>query len=370
MQKGRVNILIDGQWGSTGKGKLAGYLANRNEIDLVAAFTSPNAGHTYISGDTVIMLKQLPSAAINRNSEIVITPQCVINPERLLLEADMLKCLDRLTIHPHAAVVTDEHRKREQDSLARISSTLQGTGAALASRVMREEFAVAKSCKALKPFLGDTSKKVEGVINGGGVVFLEMSQGFDLSLTWGHSYPYTTSRDVTTAAGLNAVGVNPRLIGDVYGSIRTYPIRVGHAYTNNSAETGEKIGDSGPCYDDQEELTWEQITKMSKSPDSLLERTTVTNKVRRIFTFSMQQMKNFMRICGPTHMFVNFVNYWDHAAYGVSSWDELSESVQWQTRQLQMGLQDLASGAVGTPVPRVALLGTGPDDSAMVEVEN
>jgi len=370
MQKGRVNVLIDGQWGSTGKGKVAGYLAKRNDIAIAAALTSPNAGHTFIDDEIgKLVLKQLPTAAIHPEALVVLTPQCIITPDRLLQEAEDLECLDRLRIHPHAAVVTDAHKKTEQENLNRISSTLQGTGAALASRVMREPHAVAANCDALKPYLADTGELIEAEIESGGIILLEVSQGFDLSLTWGFKYPYVTSRDITTAAAMNAAGVNPRLLGDVYGSIRTLPIRVGHAYSKGGDE-GEKVGDSGPFYSDQEELTWEQVTEMGNSPDPITEKTTVTNKTRRVFTFSMLQIERFMRVCGPTHMFLNFVNYWDHKAYGAETWDELPETVQWKTRQIQNGLQEMASGVVGSPVPRVALLGTGPNDNQMVEIDN
>jgi adenylosuccinate synthase len=370
MKSGAVNILIDGQWGSTGKGKLAGYLAKRNTLDIVAAMTSPNAGHTFVDGGKTIMLKQLPSAMINKDARVLLTAQCVIDPERLLQEAEEHGCLKRLMVHPHAAVVTKEHKEAEKKSLNRISSTLQGTGAALVSRLMREEGAVAKNCSALKPFVrNNIVDLLNATMAGGGTILLEMSQGFDLSLTWGHSYPFVTSRDITTASGLDSIGVNPRALGDVYGSIRAFPIRVGHAYRDNDP-TKEKLGDSGPCYDDQRELSWDEMTAISGSPTPLLERTTVTQKVRRIFSLSMKQLRKFVRVCGPTHVFLNHVNYVNHEAFGKNDWDDLPKDVVKFVRDLQLAMQEMAAGSVGNPVPRVALIGTGPDDSHMIEVDN
>jgi len=370
MKKGMVNILIDGQWGSTGKGKLAGYLAKRHDIGVAAAVTSPNAGHTFIDDDgSELMLKQLPTGVLNQDATVVLTPHCVIRPERLLKEIEMTGCANRIKIHPHAAVVMDSHIKEEQEKLNRISSTLQGTGTALASRIMREERAVAKNVPELKPFISDTSEVCAQCLSTGKPILLEISQGFDLSLTWGFDYPYVTSRDITTASGMNAIGVSPFLLGDVYGSIRTLPIRVGHAYQDNDPAK-EKLGDSGPFYPDQEELSWDEVTNMAKSPIPLLERTTVTQKVRRIFTMSLKQLQKFVRICAPTKIFLNHVNYWDNDIYGARVWDDLSDTVQFKARHLQNAIQDFAMGTIGTPVPRITLLGTGPKDSDMVEMEN
>ena len=61
-------------------------------------------------------------------------------------------------------------------------------------------------------------------------------------------------------------------------------------------------GTSGACYDDQKEIEW---TDIGQEP----ELTTVTKKVRRLFTFSHQQMKDAMWECAPNKLFLNFVNY-------------------------------------------------------------
>ena len=72
------------------------------------------------------------------------------------------------------------------------------------------------------------------------------------------------------------------------GVARTYPIRVG--------------GTSGPGYLDQEELSWEQVGQ----PE---ERTTVTNRIRRVFEFSAMQIAEAIRQSGPNEIFLNFCNY-------------------------------------------------------------
>lgn len=47
LAKGRVNILLDGQFGSTGKGLFAEYISKHNRIDIAITNAGPNAGHTF-----------------------------------------------------------------------------------------------------------------------------------------------------------------------------------------------------------------------------------------------------------------------------------------------------------------------------------
>ena len=74
----------------------------------------------------------------------------------------------------------------------------------------------------------------------------------------------------------------------VIGSMRTLPIRVG--------------GTSGPGYPDQYELQWSDV---GVAP----EKTTVTNRDRRIFTYSRQQIEEAIFMCEPDEVFLNFCNY-------------------------------------------------------------
>ncbi len=88
------------------------------------------------------------------------------------------------------------------------------------------------------------------------------------------------------------------IIPKVYGTLRTFPIRV----ANRFDEKGKMIGTSGPGYIDQKELDWADI---GIEP----ELTTVTKLPRRIFSFSMEQTKEACFRCGPAVLFLNFVNY-------------------------------------------------------------
>jgi adenylosuccinate synthase len=85
---------------------------------------------------------------------------------------------------------------------------------------------------------------------------------------------------------------------EVIVTMRTFPIRVGDAYD----KYGNKVGTSGPVYDDQREVSWEQLGVP-------LERTTVTKKVRRVFTWSNKNLEKVVTMLAPDAIFLNFVNY-------------------------------------------------------------
>ena len=80
------------------------------------------------------------------------------------------------------------------------------------------------------------------------------------------------------------------MLSQIIGTCRTLPIRVG--------------GTSGDCYPDQEELTWDAL---GIEP----ELTTVTKRVRRIFTYSRMQIEEACWWCEPDLIFLNFANYVD-----------------------------------------------------------
>lgn len=357
MLGGKVNFILDGQWGSTGKGKLAGYLALKHDIDIIIANFMPNAGHTWVDDvGTKIVSKMIPTSAINKDAKIYLSPNSLIDIDRLFQEMEIFKCHSRLFIHPNAAILDPTHKVREYNDskMNAISSTLQGCGVALADKI-RRSCPVAKDEPRLKTYVMDWTNTLHDNLRDGATVLFESAQGFDLSLNWGNQYPHTTSRDVTIGSAINDAGINHLQVGHVYGSIRSFPIRVGNVKDSN----GNITGFSGPHYRDQAELTWEEITKYSGCPHSLLEKTTVTGKVRRIFTFSAGQLIKFMQQCAPTHLFVNFANYWNWQDEGKSKYDELSDMVKERIQEI-----DDICNAWGCGVTHI---GTGAENGKMVE---
>lgn len=302
----KTYAILDLQYGSTGKGLLAGYLARKMQPDGVVSAFGPNAGHTFIDGaGRKFVHIMMPMGVLSPNiKRVFIGPGAIVNPEILLDEHRALKSMGYeydLMIHENAAVVQQRHRDQEAEYGARIGSTQKGTGAALSEKILRKsapfidprDGIVARDAlkkTPLKSFVvspawyNDAMDKVM-------TLQIEGAQGFSLSCHHGF-YPYTTSRDCTLASLLSdcAVPLDARRVYS-FGVARTYPIRV-----NN------KTGYSGPSYPDQKETTFEALGVP-------VELTTVTKLPRRVFTFSMQQIKDAVRMNATDAIFLNFCNY-------------------------------------------------------------
>lgn len=346
----KVDMVVDLQYGSTGKGLLAGYLATRGDYDTAICAFAPNAGHTYINFAEAInlMTQQLPTAICSPTiKNIMLGPGSLIHPRTLAGELDRYARFmvgKRLMIHPHAAIVEDYHAALEIEwGMTQMGSTAKGVGASMIERIRRNTknpvIAMSRLNQPGHFGLGEyvcTDRQWREVLEGTESVLIEGAQGFGLSLYHGF-YPYTTSRDVTPWQIAADCGIPfkwaPYL--GLCGTLRTYPIRV-----NN------RDGSSGPCYPDQKEITWEEI---GVEP----ELTTVTRLPRRIFMFSQQQLTDALWHCGQywkTRLFLNFANY--HGA-DKSKTEALIDQIE-TVRPLVLNH------------PTVDWIGYGPDDSNVI----
>ena len=304
IQRGKASVLVDGQFGSTGKGLLAAYLAEQpqNKVDIAVTNASANAGHwtKYEDKKKDFCCFHMPTfGVVQTDCEIYLDAGAIIDPPKLFEELDVLGIdFNRVTIHPNAAIIGPLDKVQEQgaDSGATgIASTQKGVGSALAGKISRVPGHVAKDCPELARFIGTINLNKR--LRGGDRVSIEVPQGYSLSI---HSqfYPHTTSRQCTVAQALADAQLSPRFLGKVAMSMRTYPIRVGHIYD----EHGDIIGHSGPVYHDQIETNFADLGV----PE---EMTTVTGRVRRVFTWSWDQFSESVYENQPDLLFLNFVNY-------------------------------------------------------------
>lgn len=285
----KVDLIIDLQYGSTGKGLICGYLAETGEYDTAMSANMPNAGHTYIdSKGCTYMTKVLPASFIGSNiKQVLIGPGSVFSMDRLIQEMLWLRSDQVLRIHPNAVVLDPRHVEYEIKHTNR-GSTKQGSAAAVIDKMQRQ-----RECTAGQLIQGELAQYVcsheewQIRLESSQGIIAEGSQGYSLGINT-RFYPYTTSRDCGPAAFLSNLGIPLSMLDMIIGTCRTLPIRVG--------------GDSGDCYPDQEELSWEEL-------DLPPERTTVTNRIRRIFTYSRMQIEEACWWCQPDLVFLNFANY-------------------------------------------------------------
>lgn len=288
-------VLVDGQFGSTGKGVVSTMLAEAlpRRPDIVTSNAGPNSGHTGYHDGEKIVLRQLPMyPVICKKKHGRGTPGVYLNSGAVLdldvLNEEIRKYLpnqDNIWVSPHAAIVTPKCIETDSKLTPLVGSTGKGTGAALAHKIMRDPEAVAAAHGT--GYNAFTLADMGPLGTEESVVYVEVSQGYSLGLDAGF-YPYCTSRNCTVGAALSDAGIHPSFLRQTIMCVRTFPIRVG--------------GNSGPGYPDQTELTWEDL---GVEP----ERTTVTNKVRRIFTWSDIQYQQALLANRPDYIYLNFLNY-------------------------------------------------------------
>ena len=124
-----VSIVVGGQYGSEGKGKVAHWFAMNHDIAAYVRPGGPNSGHTVVT-DTgkQFVLRALPVGCIeNDNMLAIIPPGSYINVDILLKEIQLVKrSPENLIIDPNAIVIRDSHITYESKVKLRknIGSTL------------------------------------------------------------------------------------------------------------------------------------------------------------------------------------------------------------------------------------------------------
>ena len=300
-----VSIVVGGQFGSEGKGKVALEIVRRahKHNPVAVRVGGPNSGHTaYDRSGVRWVLRQLPAACIDRNVDVVLPAGSYIDVGILLDEIARLGYPEhRIKISEFARIITDEHRLWERDAGLgdAIGSTGCGVGAAVMASVAREAGNFDLPCLTamddprLLPFIDDASRYLRDRISAGDRVVIEGTQGFGLSLLDGGYWPKATSRATTAAAALAETGLSPIDVDDVTMVIRSFPIRV--------------AGDSGPLVG---EISWGEVAVgAGRQKDSLREFATVTGQLRRVGLFDPDIVQRALRTNQPTSLVLNHLDY-------------------------------------------------------------
>ncbi len=296
-----VDVIIGGQYGSEGKGNIVGHIAP--EYDLLVRVGGPNAGHQVYAEPKPEKYYHLPSGTTRApKAKLLLGPGAVIYPPKLLKEiAEHQVTDDRLSIDPQAMIISDDDITEEERQFGNISSTAQGVGIASAKKMTgRSEYKdgkskhLAKDVSELRPFIREAHEIIANAFVDGKRIMLEGTQGTSLSLHHGE-YPHVTTRETTVAGCLSDAGIAPKNVRRIVMVCRTYPIRVG--------------GPSGPM---ELEVSYEELSERSGIPIKKLqstEKTTTTNKQRRIAEFDWEQFKRSVQLNGPTDIALTFVDY-------------------------------------------------------------
>jgi adenylosuccinate synthase len=302
-----VSVVVGGQYGSEGKGKVSLSLVRRDRsIRVVVRPGGTNSGHTgYTRDGRRVVVRQLPAAAIDGSVEVFLPAGSYIDVDLLFHElGDTRLAPQQLSIDPRAHIIRPEHVAWESESglLDSIGSTGSGTGAAVLSRIGRcshflPHATLASEVPELLPFISDVAPRLEETLKRGDRVLIEGTQGFGLSPIHGDAWPKSTSRDTTASGFLAEAGLSPLVVDQVVLVLRSHPIRV--------------AGDSGPLV---RETSWRVIAEQAGAPISLAELTSVTRKLRRVGFFDPEVVRRAVLANSPTHIVLNHLDYVDWAA--------------------------------------------------------
>lgn len=349
--KGKLSIVVGGQFGSEGKGAVAGWLARGDRglgfVTAAVRVAGPNAGHSAMDANgKVWALRCIPVMAVtNPDCMLVLAAGSEIDPAVLDAEIEMLELgginvTDRLYIDEQATVLTPEHIEQEGGYgghlTKAVGSTGKGIGAARADRLWRKArlwgdvypgHASTDTVTTLREHLSDPYTHV----------VIEGTQGYGLGLHAGY-YPKCTSSDCRAVDFAAMAGITPWTdvnATDVWVTLRTFPIRV--------------AGNSGPLH---EELTWEQL---ADETDGYVrpERTTVTKVERRVGRWDPVLAAEAVKANGGRHaqIALTFFDYWYPELAGCQSTDDLKDHHFDHIERIEREI-----GA------SVAYLGTGPGD--------
>lgn len=353
MSRGKLTVLVGGQYGSEGKGAVVAHIADDYQVHVRVG--SPNAGHTiYWNGEKHVM-QSIPCGWINPRATIIIGRGALLNMKQFMKELVHIltyypSFLKRLWIDAEAGILDEKFHEQEGgvngEMHRRIGSTGEGVGPARVARINRdkEEFRqfkdVAEEYGLTECIAYNTPNTIAQLQENGLNTLIEGTQGSGLSLL--HSYwPYCTSVDTNAAGIISEVGIAPSRVTDVLMVVRTYPIRV--------------AGNSGPMYD---EITWGELDKrLGKVIEP--EKTTVTHKIRRIAGWDNSLFKQSCLLNAPTELALTFADYIDPNITDCTDVDKIVKSER---------LMQFIVGNLGDERSKLKFIGTGA--RTMVEVKD
>jgi adenylosuccinate synthase len=333
-----ATIVLGGQWGDEGKGKITDALAGDSGM-VVRANGGSNAGHTISTAQGVFKMHLVPSGILSPGTTCVIGAGVVIDPIQLASELAELRGrgidTSALVISDRAHVVLPFHSEidRGEELLrgeAPIGTTLRGFGPAYADKVSRRGLRMAdlvderevksrlerdfearnrllegyygsdpvdadattaqllEAAETLYPFVGHAEEVVQDALDAGTRVIVECAQGAMLDIDYG-SYPFVTSSSPTAAGACQGAGIAPNQIERVIGVFKAYSSRVGSGPfpTELFDETGHEIRERGHEYG------------------------TTTGRARRVGWFDAVAARRVVRLNGVTDIALTLLDVLD-----------------------------------------------------------
>jgi len=295
-----VFILVGGQWGDEGKGKIIDLLSEHAGM-VIRSQGGNNAGHTVVNAGQEFRFHLIPSGILYPDTTCVIGNGVVLDPRVLLEEIEQIQgrgiSVDRLLISDRAHLIMPWHPildklEEEQRGDDRLGTTWRGIGPAYADKIRRIGFRagdllkprflekklafvlgkiknpILQSLYAVDPldqdailaeytsygerlerFIVDIFPIVQRAVQGKQRILLEGAQGSMLDLDFG-TYPYVTSSSPSAGGALTGSGIAPTRVDLTVGVFKAYTTRVGYGPlpTELTDALGEQIREVGREY--------------------------------------------------------------------------------------------------------------------------
>ena len=286
-----ATVLVGTQWGDEGKGKVTDLISG--DYDVVCRYAGgANAGHTVIANGHKLALHQVPSGVMYKGTYPVIGNGCIVDPEVLLGEVDVLEgqgisCAD-LKISGNAHIVMPYHKDLDgahEKKLGKnlIGTTKRGVGPCymdkmnrtglriqdmLDEKIFREKldaalaytnpilekvydlptYTVDQICESylpfaerIRPYIVESSLFLNEQLEAGKNILFEGAQATMLDIDHG-TYPFVTSSNCTAGGAVTGSGVGPTNIDRVLGIAKAYLTRVGSGPFPTELSLDEGVG--------------------------------------------------------------------------------------------------------------------------------
>ena len=291
MDPDRSLMIVGGQWGDEGKGKVVDLLSAGYPV-VIRYNGGHNAGHTVRFGDRRFALHLIPSGVIHASVTCYLAAGMVIDPTFLVSEIDRLAAEGigtegRVFVSPRASLILPTHQAldgvREQAAgSAKIGTTGRGIGPAYQDQAQRRGLraylladgkrlaaearalmdehnrelvslygaapvdvdaaleSLGRAAEWIAPLLKEVGPEIRRHVAAGQPILFEGAQGVLLDRWWG-TYPFVTSSDCLPATAAASCGISPQLLGPVVGVLKAYVTRVGSGPF--PTELSDAIGD-------------------------------------------------------------------------------------------------------------------------------
>lgn len=311
-----LSIVMGGQFGSEGKGKVSAHITLSEKIDICVRCGGPNSGHSFLTeAGSRILLRQLPTGVVRPSTRLLIPAGALIDLAVLRQEMiDFGLDVRRVGVDRNAMIIEqfDIEAEVALGLRNRLSSTQSGVGSAVSRRALRQEnVRLARDVPEswFRELMTDVADECNDALDQNRKVLIEGTQGYGLSVYHSQHYPKTTSRDTSAAGFLSEVGLSPVRVTDVVAVFRTFPIRV----------SGQQAGDL------RDEIDWDTVQRESGYPFRIAEYTTVSKKIRRVARFDWELARWAVDRNRPTRIALMGLDYLDFHDYQATRLDDLGK---------------------------------------------